>query len=65
MQHGWLDCDEDIWILNTDIPNDVERKWTDEAQALTELTEEGWTVIDPYPFEPEIFYGYVLNRTEH
>ena len=65
MQNGWLDCDEGTWKLTTDIPNDVERKWIDESEALTELMEEGWTIIDPYPFEPKIFYGYVLSRMEH
>ena len=65
MQYGWLDFDGGSWILITNIPNNVERKWMDESEALTELTKEGWTISDPYPYEPEKFYGYVMSRMVH
>lgn len=71
---AWLELDEGMWHLLTHLaaePAASTRRWSDRQHALTELMEEGWTVVRPYPQEltmkgtGESVFGYGLTRTIH
>ena len=51
-QFAWLELQKRTWYFVTDVRADAKRsprQWEDKDKALSELTEEGWTVRGPYP----------------
>ncbi len=62
-RYAWLEQEEGMWHFLTDLfadPGNSTRKWPDKVQALEELREEGWTVVSPYPDNPQKACGYGL-----
>jgi len=54
-RYAWLEHDEGMWHFLTDLfadPGESTRSWPDHTRALEELSNEGWTVISPYPEKP-------------
>lgn len=74
-RYAWLELDKGMWHLLTHLDADAgesTRQWTDEQRALEDLTEEGWTIVRPYPEmlpiwqdQGERLVGYGLTRTLH
>jgi hypothetical protein len=74
-QYAWLERCEGSWYLFTNIRDDsvnTSRKWQDRDQAMTELIQEGWIVLCPYPNDlsnkpdlESIYQGYALIRALH
>ena len=50
-RYAWLEFDGGMWHLVKDLfadPGKSTRRWSDRECALTDLMEEGWTVVRPY-----------------
>ncbi len=50
-RYAWLEFDGGMWHLVKDLcadPGESTRRWSDRECALTDLIEEGWTVVRPY-----------------
>jgi hypothetical protein len=72
-QFAWLESYKGMWYLLTDIKSETveaSRKWADKQEAISELTEEGWTISGQYPNElseklnlGNKYQGYALLRT--
>ena len=46
---AWLDFYHGQWHLATSDTGSPLRKWMDRKAALSDLTSEGWTTVDPLP----------------
>ena len=70
-RYAWLEFDGGMWHLVKDLfadPGKSTRRWSDRECALTDLMEEGWTVVRPYSSKPAMgenqggISGYGLVR---
>jgi hypothetical protein len=71
-RYAWLELDGGMWHFLTDLyahPGEATRQWPDPQSAFTELLDEGWSVVRPYPDrssahsgDVQKVYGYGLTR---
>jgi hypothetical protein len=69
-QYAWLELEDDMWHFMTSLtaePEESSRRWRDRQCALAELSQEGWSVVRPYPGISEMrsesgVQGYGLSR---
>jgi hypothetical protein len=50
-RYAWLEFDGGMWHFVKDLcadPGESTRRWSERECALTDLMEEGWTVVRPY-----------------
>ena len=74
-QYAWLELNDRIWYLITDIAADTlnaSRAWIGRDAAIADLEEEGWIVVGQYPNQlseklrlGNKYRGYALTRTIH
>ena len=68
-RYAWLEKNEGLWHFLTSPfadPANSMRKWSDEQNALEELSNEGWSIVHPYAQNTGSFFcGYGLKRILH
>jgi hypothetical protein len=74
-RYAWLEHEDGMWHFLTSLfadPGKSTRRWSNKQSALDELTNEGWTVVRPYPEKPlperqsgNCLDGFGLMRTVH
>jgi hypothetical protein len=55
-RYAWLEHERGMWHFLTHLfadPAKSTRRWSDKQLALEELMSEGWSIVYPYPEQPQ------------